>query len=211
MNKKYVEALEFIRAAMAEAGAEDVYDLNRKQLNKIVDYVTDNIQTRSDADSDGGCIFPADESIPIIVFHNGEYGDDYTDCIRSIYVDVNQSLITIDLLDGLIAAEKNKAIKFVNLTPHAIVVGDTAIPSDGIVRVSEKTEVIDNINGVDITKRTMGNVQGLPESEDGVWYIVSLMVAQALPVRTDLLVPGEQIRDEAGRIVGCKNLVNPNV
>ena len=37
-----------------------------------------------------------------------------------------------------------------------------------------------------------------------VFYIVSQMVKNALPERKDLLVPAEIVRDNDGRIVGCK-------
>jgi hypothetical protein len=39
-----------------------------------------------------------------------------------------------------------------------------------------------------------------------VYYIVSAMVRAALPDRKDLLVPSQQVRDDAGRVVGCKTL-----
>ena len=40
----------------------------------------------------------------------------------------------------------------------------------------------------------------------GVFYIVSQLVKNALPDRTDLLVPAEVVRDGNGNIIGCKSL-----
>jgi len=42
--------------------------------------------------------------------------------------------------------------------------------------------------------------------EPDVYYIVSQLVKSALPDRDDLLVPAEVVRDETGRIVGCRSL-----
>ena len=46
-------------------------------------------------------------------------------------------------------------------------------------------------------------VTGLPEPQEGVIYLTSTLVAQAVPDRTDVLVPADLRRDEAGRIIGC--------
>lgn len=37
------------------------------------------------------------------------------------------------------------------------------------------------------------------------YYIVSRMVANALPNRKDLLVPNELVRDDQGNIIGCRS------
>jgi hypothetical protein len=47
----------------------------------------------------------------------------------------------------------------------------------------------------------------LPEESNGVRYIVSGMVLSAAPGRSDLLAPGDIVRDEQGRVVGCKSLI----
>jgi len=46
-------------------------------------------------------------------------------------------------------------------------------------------------------------VENLPDPPEGVYYIVSLAVAQAAR-RPDLLVPDDMVRDEQGRILGCR-------
>lgn len=102
--------------------------------------------------------------------------------------------------------------KIINKTPHEVKVvneeGETlkVFPSDGTIRLSMKTVEVGEVGGIRLTKTQYGEPEGLPEEVDGVYYIVSAMIKAACPDRKDLLVPAEQVRDEAGRIVGCKSL-----
>ena len=106
--------------------------------------------------------------------------------------------------------------KLVNLTPHTvnIISGDgsaLAVPNCGTIArcVETQTELPSiNVDGaeVSIVTTTYGDVSGLPEPEEGTYYIVSLLVAQAVKGRNDLLSPGLTIRDEAGQVIGCKAL-----
>ncbi len=54
-----------------------------------------------------------------------------------------------------------------------------------------------------------GHVPGAPR-EPAVYYVVSTIAADAARragrTTEDLLVPGQQVRDETGRIVGCRSL-----
>lgn len=95
-----------------------------------------------------------------------------------------------------------------NLTPHAIVLPDRTIePSGQVARCSEITIPVSMFDGVEIVVRRYGEVTGLPEPQDGVLYVVSMLVRMARPDRHDLVSPGDLIRDNAGKIIGCKNLV----
>jgi len=97
--------------------------------------------------------------------------------------------------------------KFINLTPHTININETILESEGVCRCKEKIEVIGNIGGIDIIVKEYGDVEGLPEYQENVCYIVSVIIAMAVQgKRHDCFVPGETIRDEQGIIVGCKNL-----
>ena len=97
-------------------------------------------------------------------------------------------------------------IKIVNLTPHEInIVGHEPIPSSGSVRVAETSHVIDEINGIDIIVKKFGKVEGMPEPQPDTVFVVSLMVAQQLTHRDDILTVGETVRNEAGQVVGAKN------
>jgi len=121
-------------------------------------------------------------------------------------------------------------INIKNLTPHAIRVfaadGTTELvtvpPSGTVARASvsyEESGVVpiegdaeallsrDPLAGIPVYVSVMGDVEGLPEPEAGTVYIVSTLVRQALPRRTDLLSPGELIRNEAGQPIGCRGLV----
>lgn len=103
----------------------------------------------------------------------------------------------------------------INTTPHPINIntlgGVITLPkSQSPARVTASSEIVTTLNGIDIYLETLGEVFDLPASEDGVYLLVSRMVASACPDRTDLFVPGQLVRDEDGRIIGCKGLVAPN-
>lgn len=46
-------------------------------------------------------------------------------------------------------------------------------------------------------------ITGLPDAKPGTWYIVSKIVAQACPERTDLIIPGTMVRSTDDHVVGC--------
>ena len=104
------------------------------------------------------------------------------------------------------------AMKILNLTPHTItlVLADETKeiqPYGTIARVSTQTVIegyIDNL--IPITKTVFGEVENLPEPEEGTIYIVSSLVAQRCSHRKDVFIPNESVRDEQGRIIGCKSL-----
>lgn len=105
----------------------------------------------------------------------------------------------------------------INKTPHDVhivaeVEGKIKIvrtyPRSGYeIRLSVK--VVPNVplsDGTPTTRTQFGNPEGLPDFQIGVMYIVSQLVKNALPHRTDLLVPAEVERDKNGVILGCKSL-----
>lgn len=100
----------------------------------------------------------------------------------------------------------------INMTPHEInvVLADgtpvLTIPASGnLIRLdSQVVNTGVTINGVPLTKTVFGEPVGLPEFQEGVFYIVSQLVKSALPDRTDLLVPAEMVRVD-GKIVGCQS------
>ena len=115
----------------------------------------------------------------------------------------------------------NKNIKVVNCTPHDVVLitesGYLGLPSiaifksSGIIpRLLEQQQKISSINNdgleIDIVKKSFLEPEGLPEPQENTLYIVSALVAGACKNRDDLVVPNDIIRDEEGKIVGCKNL-----
>jgi hypothetical protein len=58
-----------------------------------------------------------------------------------------------------------------------------------------------------------GLVNPLPEPQEGVWLIVSLVVAIQQTYtgynRSDLLVPYREVRTMSGAVVGCRQLARP--
>jgi hypothetical protein len=102
-----------------------------------------------------------------------------------------------------------------NLTPHVINVFDMEgnhvkdIPvAEGMPtpRVSQSQEFLGELDGIPITRQFFGQVENLPEPQSGVFLVVSRMVAQAIPEREDLLVPGPLVRNEQGQPCGCHGL-----
>ena len=106
-----------------------------------------------------------------------------------------------------------KNVKLVNLTPHNINVMDEnknilqVIESSGIARCKEIIKVTGSINNVDIIEKSFGEVEGLLSVNKNTYYIVSMLVATALKgQRSDLLIPGNVVRNEKGQVIGCTSL-----
>lgn len=98
-----------------------------------------------------------------------------------------------------------------NLTPHSVnIVREddtifTIAPSGTVARVSQMREQIGTIEGIPLNVSKFGEVVDLPEQQDGVFLIVSRLVISALPDRDDLIVPDDLVRDDQGRIIGCRS------
>lgn len=98
----------------------------------------------------------------------------------------------------------------INLTPHELTLCKTdgsvieRIPSSGVIRVHETSRVVDSINGIDIIEKVFGDLEGLPEPQDGVVYYVSAIAAQAAKTlgRKDILLGGDSVRNDKGQIIG---------
>lgn len=77
-------------------------------------------------------------------------------------------------------------------------------PSEGQARVEVNHTKEGTIEGADVIAPVYGNVTGLPPEQPDTWIIVSRMVAEELPDRYDLIWPERTIRDDSGRVVGCR-------
>ena len=101
-------------------------------------------------------------------------------------------------------------LKFVNATPHPIVLNDGRVfePSGVLPRVSQ---VISSFDTDLIATQSFGEIQGLPAPEAGVIYIVSAMVLSAAKDRHDLVAPATNheltVRNEKGHIVSVPGFV----
>lgn len=105
-----------------------------------------------------------------------------------------------------------------NLTPHEVKIYklngttpdlDVVIEADGAVaRVScEYIKVDKKVDGIDLYRPVFGEATGLPDYEEGVYLLVSAMVREALPLRSDLVSPGQLLRNDKGEVIGCLGLV----
>jgi len=108
-----------------------------------------------------------------------------------------------------------------NLTPHPVVIKlpgeDLVIKPSGItVRLDEELVPAGTItlsgHEIDLFRRELGEVKFIPAMPDfhvGDVVIVSSMVAPVLKEQWPelvVIVPGETVRDEEGRIIGVRNL-----
>lgn len=104
-------------------------------------------------------------------------------------------------------------MRFINLTPHSLTVeGLGTIPASGtIARVSVNSTDVGTVGGVRLRAQLKGQVSGLPRAEDGVIYIVSGMVLDALggTRRGDVVAPdtGPDAIRENGQIVAVRGFV----
>lgn len=104
-------------------------------------------------------------------------------------------------------------MKMVNLTPHPIVFVDengravrTIEPSGITVRAHRASVKVYDIDGIPVNRVIFGPVTDLPETEDETIYIVSQIAAQGISERTDVYIVDDTVRDETGRIIGCRAL-----
>ena len=104
-------------------------------------------------------------------------------------------------------------MQIINMTPHALNMitdaGEVIIPPSGIIaRVSVTREQIGTVEVdgaiIPVNRSVFGSVEGLPEPQPDTYYVVSMLVAQAVPYRNDLLIVDDTVRDEQGRIIGAR-------
>ena len=106
-------------------------------------------------------------------------------------------------------------VKFLNLTPHTINIQDISIPPSGhVARVATVAKDAGTVDGIPVVRQSYGDVQGLPDPQDGVAFLVSGLVLAAVKAaggRADVYAPDTSpqgaIRDDAGRIVAVRRLV----
>jgi len=107
-------------------------------------------------------------------------------------------------------------MRLVNCTPHSITIADkdgnvirTIEPSGHIARVAVEQREVGTVDGIPVVESVFGQVEGLPDPEPGVVYIVSTptMLAARQMGRTDVVSPDtgpSAVRDEQGRIVAVR-------
>lgn len=99
----------------------------------------------------------------------------------------------------------------INATPYDInelIIGNTYTPNRIQIRVKDTFTKVGFIHqNVPLFNRVLGEVEGVPKYNYGTYYIVSLMVRDAMPEREDFITVGELVRSENGKIIGCKGFV----
>jgi hypothetical protein len=97
-------------------------------------------------------------------------------------------------------------MKILNYTPHEVICAGRKYPSAGVARVACRNEPFRTVDGIDFVRQEFGQIEGLPDASLDTVYIVSVLVKAAAADRSDLVSPGDLVRDGEGRVVGCKNL-----
>lgn len=107
-------------------------------------------------------------------------------------------------------------MKFVNLTPHALIVIDATgtpavFPASGtLARCATVRQEVAPVGGFRLVSQCMGQVTGVPAPEAGTTYIVSALVLGALAgSRDDVVAPdtGPDAIRESGQIVAVRGFV----
>lgn len=104
-------------------------------------------------------------------------------------------------------------MKIVNLTPHEIVVYRESeihlrIQSSGFVRASQVEKEAGQVNGIPLKRVAFGKVQEMPQPEKDTVFVVSQITANALKEQgrtEDILITNDAVRDDAGKIIGCRS------
>lgn len=105
----------------------------------------------------------------------------------------------------------------INLTPHDVQIwdGDRCMasipPTFPPARCSEIAYESDSLSwlsgqSISTVDLSYADVRDLPPANGADKYIVSVLVAQQFPERSDLLVPYDLVRNEKGSIIGCRKL-----
>lgn len=86
-------------------------------------------------------------------------------------------------------------MNMINLTPHVINVrradgSELAFaPTAPAARVATSQVEVSEVDGIPVRRNTFGQVENLPEPQEGTVYIVSLVVLQAVAGRRDVVAP----------------------
>jgi len=109
-------------------------------------------------------------------------------------------------------------MRLLNFTPHEITLYDPLtrlvirrLPPAGLARVAEQRVQSGAIDGIPVTERVFGDVQGLPQYQPGTILIVGVVVLGHVGSdRFDVVAPDTgsgAVRDSAGRVIGTTGFV----
>lgn len=93
------------------------------------------------------------------------------------------------------------------------IIRQTYNPSGTVLRCSQEETEAGDLNGIKLYKVKFGRVEHTTKDgsvitfnmpvKEGVYYIVSNIIKNALSDRPDLLVPTRMVRNDKGQPVGC--------
>ena len=93
------------------------------------------------------------------------------------------------------------------------IIRETFNPSGTVLRCSQEETEAGDLNGIKLYKVKFGRVEHTTKDssvttfnmpvKEGVYYIVSNIIKNALSDRSDLLVPTHMVRNDKGQPVGC--------
>ncbi|MFW5434339.1 hypothetical protein [Paenibacillus apiarius] len=220
-NELIIGVLDYIKSIIISEGETEFSELKKRDRKRIVELVGNTLQMYWDGDSDGEYWMLETETYDgvlgdlVLSFHFVKRDDEapYDMCI-GIGVGMAADIISIDeMIHEIRGQEAKEAMNIINLTPHTInIMPDgpdgvvTSIPSSGEARATTTREFIVTINGIQVYRTKFGAVQGLPEPQKDTIYIVSTITAQAVPHRDDVFIPDDIVRDDQGRVIGCRAL-----
>jgi methyl coenzyme M reductase subunit C-like uncharacterized protein (methanogenesis marker protein 7) len=124
---------------------------------------------------------------------------------------INLTLHDINVLDDSnVSFDKASRGYKVNGDP---VIRETYNPSGTVLRCSQEETEAGDLNGIKLYKVKFGRVEHTTKDgsvitfnmpvKEGVYYIVSNIIKNALSDRPDLLVPTRMVRNDKGQPVGC--------
>jgi len=115
---------------------------------------------------------------------------------------------------------RKKALNIVNLTPHILELmpegpdgPKVTIPPSGqvarcnVYRVQVDTVTVDGTD-IPVNRTLFGEVTGLPDPQPDTIFVVSVLVAKAVPYRPDVFIVDDTFRDEQGRVIGARALAH---
>lgn len=115
-------------------------------------------------------------------------------------------------------------LHIINATPHEVAIMDNCglvvaryPPSRRPIRITYRLDSIgtitvhrmrSNLYHVPLLSMVRRCAGPLPRQQPETYYIVSAIVAQAYPERTDFLTVGGVVRDRKGRTIGCTKFIS---
>ena len=101
-----------------------------------------------------------------------------------------------------------------NLTPHEVtIIADNGVvvasfPSMGVARAKQNAETVGFIDGIELVSMRFGDPEDLPEYNEDVYNVVSIITANAAKASgrrvDDLLITCDPVRNKEGQIIGCR-------